>query len=156
VHVYSSALQRAHETAAALAGWHGLPHTVRGELHEIAFGDWEDMTPAQIAERFPDQWRSIIVEGNDLPRGKTGETMEGAGRRIAGVVSEIAVAHPGDKVAVVSHGGAIRAYLCGQLGVPFRGRSVLDLPENTSVSHVRFAPGGPVMVDYNVVPGQSL
>lgn len=153
-HVYSSALERARVTAGALAERGGIPLTVRPDLHEIAFGDWEDLTPDQIADRFPDEWRRIMVEGADLPRGGTGETMEGAGRRIRRALEQIIAAHPDGGVAVVSHGGAIRAYLCGILGLAFGDRRLLGHPENVSVSHVRMGPSGPSLADYNLVPGR--
>lgn len=152
-HVYSSASARALQTAAALVKQGSLPHTIREDLHEMAFGAWEDLTPEQIAERFPAEWRAIMVDGNDLPRGGTGETMAGAARRIGGALERIAADHPGGDVAVVSHGGAIRAYLCGFLGVPFSRRRRLGHPENTSVTRVRTGPVGPALVDYNLVPG---
>ena len=153
VHVYSSGLARARQTAVVLAEAHGLPHTVREALHEMTFGAWENMTPAEIEERFPEDWQQIMVEGRDLPRGGTGETMEGAGRRIAAALEPIFAAHPEERVAAVSHGGAIRGYLCGFLGISFADRRKLDLPANASVSHVRFGPTGPSLIDYNVVPG---
>jgi broad specificity phosphatase PhoE len=155
-HVYSSGLRRAQQTGAVLAERHGLPHTIREALHEMTFGAWENMTPAEIEAQFPEDWEQIMVQGLDLPRGGTGETMEGAGQRIAATLEPIATAHPEEKVAAVSHGGAIRGYLCGFLGISFADRRKLDLPANTSVSHVRFGPGGPSLIDYNVVPGAAL
>jgi broad specificity phosphatase PhoE len=151
-HVYSSGLLRARQTAAVLAERLGLPHTIREALHEMTFGAWENLTPAEIEERFPEDWHEIMVRGRDLPRGGTGETMEGAGKRIAAALAAIVADHPDQQVAAVSHGGAIRGYLCGILDMSFADRRRLDLPANASVSHVRFGPAGPSLIDYNVIP----
>jgi len=152
-HVYTSHLMRAMETGRALAEATGVSRTVRGDLHEIDFGAWEDMTPREIRERFPEEWQAIFVEDRDVPRGGTGETMDGVGRRIGKAVEEIAAAHPGTRVAAVSHGGAIRAYAAGIVGLEFTNRSHLALPGNTEVTHVRVAAHGPVLSAYNLRPG---
>ena len=152
-HVYTSHLVRAMETGRALAEATGVNRTVRDDLHEIDFGAWEGLTPQEVAERFPDEWQAIFVDGVDLPRGDSGETMDGVGRRIGNAVLEIAAAHPGARVAAVSHGGAIRAYAAGIVGLDFTNRSHLALPGNTELAHVRVAAHGPVLSGYNLRPG---
>ncbi len=152
-HVYTSHLVRAMDTGRALADAAGVGRTVRDDLHEIDFGAWEGLTPQQVAERFPEEWQAIFVDGEDLPRGGTGETMDGVGRRIGTAIEEMAAAHPDARVAAVTHGGAIRAYAAGIVGLDFTNRSHLGLPGNTEVTHVRVAAHGPVLVGYNMRPG---
>ncbi len=152
--VYSSPLQRARATAVAIAGHHGVPHDEHPGAAELRFGEWEDRARDDIAAGWPDEWRRIYVDGEDLPRGRTGETFAAAGRRLAGAIAELAARHPnGDGWGVVSHGGAIRAYVSGLLGLPFAaGRSRLDLPRNTGLSRVQLDGATNRLVDYNVAP----
>src|SRR5881275_129291 len=52
--VYSSDLQRAHETALIVAEPHTVPVLVDRGLREIDIGSWSGLTRSQIDERFPD------------------------------------------------------------------------------------------------------
>ncbi|MBU1225655.1 MAG: histidine phosphatase family protein [Actinobacteria bacterium] len=85
-HVYASCLQRARDTAAALAAARGVGVAIRGDLHELDFGKWEDLTPEQVQEQSPEAWAAVYVHHRDLPRGAIGETAAAAGRRIAAAV----------------------------------------------------------------------
>jgi len=150
-HVYTSPLRRARMTADAFAAVNGLPVTEHPDLHEIAFGSWEGLTPSEIRRRHPEQWQAVYEEGRDEPRGTTGETFAGARARLGAALEQIAAAHRGGRVAVVTHGGVIRSYVGGVVGLGHPDRGRLGLPANTSVSHVRVRPHrGAVLVDYNL------
>ncbi len=107
VAVYSSDLARAYETAAAVARVHGLAVTVDRDLREKNFGSWEGLTDTEIAELFPDAVRG---------RWGDGETTEEVAKRAVAAIERIRQRHPGGRVLVVSHGGALRAIL-DHLGV---------------------------------------
>ncbi|MFN8224680.1 MAG: histidine phosphatase family protein [Gaiellales bacterium] len=98
--VYSSDLSRASETAERIAEHHNLPVVRRPALREKHFGSWEGLTDAEVHTRFPDaragQWGD-------------GETTADLARRVVAMLAEIARAHPGETVLVVTHGGVIRA-----------------------------------------------
>jgi broad specificity phosphatase PhoE len=106
--VYSSDLIRAHETARIVADRLGLDVTVLPDLREIDVGSWSGLTRDEIAHHFPEGYRRWVEEGLT---GHDGETGEQLAERIVGAVERIASAHPGDRVLVVSHGGAMRAVL---------------------------------------------
>ena len=53
--VYASDLQRASETAKAIARRHGLEVRLDERLREIDQGDWTGLTPEEIAKRWPEQ-----------------------------------------------------------------------------------------------------
>ncbi len=150
--LYSSPLRRARDTASAVARAHGLPVVEHPGLMEMRFGAWEDHAPATIAARWPDEWRRIYVEGEDLPRGGSGESFREAGERMAAAVAELAGRHPEGGVGLVSHGGAIRAYVTALLGVPFPERRRIDQLRNTATCRIALGDGGPSLVDYNVAP----
>jgi probable phosphoglycerate mutase len=102
--IYSSDLRRARETAEIVATGRGLDVRLDADLRERSFGSWEGLTRAEIAERFPD------IEHHD------GETDEQVRRRVLDAVHRIVLAHPGEEVLVVSHGGALNALWHHALG----------------------------------------
>ena len=112
-------------------------------------GSWEGLTTDQIAERFPGQMESIYRDGNDLPRGGTGETWGQLASRIGRAV-EIFEATDGEPTVVVAHGGAIRAYLSSLTNVGDTHGESFFTPANTSTTHVAFTDDGPQILDYSV------
>ncbi len=148
--VWSSPLERARGTAAAIAEGAGIPHFEQADFAEMDLGDWENLTTEEIKEGWPREWRRIYTEGADMPRGGSGETFAGVAERMERGLR--AVADGSGLVGVVSHAGAIRAFLSGILGLEFLERERLGYPLNTGSSRVMFAEWGPVLVDYNVAP----
>lgn len=150
--VYSSPLRRALVTAAAIAERSGVTVEERPGLMEMAFGDWEGMKPDEIASSHRKDWSVIYEQGRDLPRGRSGETMADVGSRVAKEIDRVAFAHPEGGGVVVSHGGAIRSYAAGFLGLPFVDRQALSIPSNTSITTVVCADHGPVLASHNLTP----
>jgi probable phosphoglycerate mutase len=95
--VYSSDLQRAHETAEIVAAPHHVPVIADEGLREIDVGAWSGLTRAEQEARFPG------VERPD------GETREQHLARVLVAVERIARDHPGERLLIVSHGGTMRA-----------------------------------------------
>ena len=147
--VRHSPLHRARATAEVIADAHGLSPVAIAGLAEMAFGRWEDRTPDEIALLDPIGWRALLA-GRDEPRGGSGETFSGVAERMREAVGAIAGAHVGQRVAAVSHGGAIRAFAASVMGLDFADRSRMALPANASVSHVAVSASGPTILDYNV------
>jgi probable phosphoglycerate mutase len=94
--VYSSDLQRAHETAVIVAAPHRVPVVADPELREIDVGSWSGLTKAEIDERFGG-------ERSD------GETREQHQARVLEAVERIARRHAGQRILIVTHGGTMRA-----------------------------------------------
>jgi probable phosphoglycerate mutase len=101
--IYSSDLLRAHETAIAVAVQKGLDVIVDSDLRERDVGEWSGLTLPEIEERFPEQLRRFREEGASV-----GESREALARRVVAAARRIADAHPGGRVLVVTHGGALR------------------------------------------------
>lgn len=95
--VYSSDLQRAHETAEIVAAPHGVPVVADPGLREIDIGSWSGLTRAEIEERFP---------GGERP---DGETREQHAARVLAAVERIARDNAGRRILLVTHGGTMRA-----------------------------------------------
>lgn len=99
--VYSSPLSRALETAEIIAAQLGVEDPETHEaLVERDYGAAEGLSFAEIDARYP--------EGMPVP-GR--ESREAVARRVVPALVALAAAHPGEALAVVSHGGAIRAAL---------------------------------------------
>lgn len=150
--LYASPLERTHRTALAFAARHGLCVCLDERLVEIDFGAWEALTTSEIAERFPDEWAAVFDGGEDLPRGTTGETFAGAGRRMEKAVLAARDANADGRVACFTHGGSIWALTARILGLPWSRWKTLAIPSNTSATHVQVLPDGLRLVDYNLPP----
>ena len=149
--LYASPLSRAADTAAEIAAAQNLEVTYDDRLKEICFGEWEGLTSAEIAERDPDESRDFFA-GIDMPRGGTGETFVQVRARVAAAVEEIASRHPGEKVAVVSHGGVTRAWVTEVLGLPYEHRNRVSILGNTGYATASLRQSGPSIHNWNLTP----
>ncbi len=138
--VYSSDLFRTQATAAAIYRPKGLPLHTRRDLREICLGVWEDRTWGEVAYTDPEGMRAFnasssawCVEG--------GETFRAVGERMRSAVLEIASTHPGESVAVFSHGMAIRALQGNLLGLPTEEWVTLGHGDNTCVTCLEVEEG---------------
>jgi broad specificity phosphatase PhoE len=149
--LYTSPLSRAADTAHEIA--HNQKLDVRQEhnLREIGFGAWEGMTRSEIASAYPEEY-AVLNDGSDTARGGNGETFAGVRKRMAVALGEIVGRHPGQSVAVVSHGGATRAYVTDILGIDFEHRGRVGLLDNTGYARMSFTTYGPSLVSWNLTP----
>lgn len=104
--VYTSDLARAADTAAALAAATGAALHRHAGLRERAFGVFEGLAFAELEQRWPaevQRWRRRDPDFG--PEG--GETLRDFYARAVGAVLALAVRHPGEQIAVVTHGGVL-------------------------------------------------
>ena len=105
--IYASDLARAWQTAAAIAGPHGLAVQAEQRLRERAFGEFEGRTFAEIAETLPEQallWRR---RDPDFAPAGGGESLRQFQARVNDAMHELAARHPGELVVLVAHGGVM-------------------------------------------------
>lgn len=104
--LYASDLSRARQTAEALASLTGLPLHLDVGLRERGFGVFEGLRWEEINQRWPaesEAWRR-----RDADFGAPGgEVLQDFYQRSVAAFERIARAHPGQTVAVVSHGGVL-------------------------------------------------
>lgn len=112
--VYSSDLSRAADTAERIAQPHNLEVKTDPELRECAFGDWEGLTVSEIRETYPDLYMNYRKDSVTF-RAPGGERLEELRERTVRAIDRIAAGHPNDTVAIVTHGGPIRAFFCHAL-----------------------------------------
>lgn len=104
--IYASDLQRAHDTARAVAERLGLELTALPELREVDVGSWSGLGRDDVEERFPEgaaRWHAGETGWED------GESYDAMAARVVAAVERIAAAHAGETVLVVAHGGPLRA-----------------------------------------------
>lgn len=136
--IHTSPVQRAGETAAALAEGRELAVSVAPALNEIDFGDW---TGRRFAELDGDpQWARWNCERGSA-RVPGGETMAEAQARATRFAAAVAARHDGEAVALVSHCDVIRAVLAGYLGLPLDRALSFDI-DPASVSRVSVGDWG--------------
>jgi len=132
--LYTSPLRRAAVTAQAIGEALGLPPRPEHDLREMGLGAWEGLTPTEIGERWGDAYHRWVRDpAGHVPAG--GEGMEVFSLRVAAAVDRMRAAHAGQDVVVVSHGGAIGAYLCRVLGLGISSLFRFKL-ENASLTEV--------------------
>lgn len=151
--VISSPIRRAIETAEKLSD--GRPPETSVHLVEQSFGEWEGATRSELSEADLDVLRRIYRDGEDLPRGRTGETFEQVGVRMAEFLETVTVDHR-ERTAVVSHGAAIKALIGGIVGAGGEAQQRLVVSPNTGVTHVALTERGPMLVDYALAPHLEL
>ncbi len=149
--LYSSPLGRARDTAVILGSSNGwFVETVDG-LEEIGFGEWENLTREEIGARDA-ELLTAIDGGQDVRRGRTGETYGEVRDRMTATVGALAARHRGQTIGVVSHGGAMRALGTVILGLDFSTRQRLPVAGNTSLAHLVYGERGPALAAWNLAP----
>lgn len=129
--VYSSPMERALETAQAIAARHGLEVRVHPGLHEVDCGTWSGLPVREV--RGAPRWRALETYPtlNSYPGG---ETIWQVQTRIVAALEEIRTAHAGQTVAAVSHADPIRAAVAHYIGLPLDlFRRLLISPASLSV-----------------------
>ena len=122
-----SPLCRARETAEIALAGRGPRLEVMDALREIDFGRWEGLTFAEILVRdqaLVNDWQRDAL-AFQFPGGehtlRFWQRVQEATRAIVALPEERSVPSPplDGEILVITHGGVIRAMLCGLLGLPF-------------------------------------
>jgi len=113
--IYSSPLERARETAAALAACILGDIQFVDDLLEVDFGDWTGLTFEMLAR--DERWRRFN-ERRSMTRIPGGELAIETQARAVAFLERVAGHLPNGRVAVVTHGDVIRTAICFFLAVP--------------------------------------
>lgn len=104
--IYVTSLRRTVQTAAPLARLTGLVPRIEPDLREVGLGDWEgglyrkmvaESHPVAVTMRAEERWD--VIPGAEPSAEFTA--------RVRGAVTRLAAAHPGQRLAVFTHGGVI-------------------------------------------------
>ena len=144
--IYSSDLLRAWQTAQYLGHATSLNPIKEEELRERGFGDFEGKTFTEIEALLPDQsmrWRKR--DPHFAPTG--GESLLDLRSRVVAAVERLAAKHPGELIALVSHGGV--------MDVLYRAATRLDIQAprtwtlgNAAINRLLWTPEGFTLVGW--------
>ncbi len=124
--IIASDLGRAHATALALSERVGLPVHTDARVRERSFGEWEGLTSAEIADRWPEQ-HAAWVSGHEPTRVGAETRGEVLARMVEAVTEQAGALDRDDTLVVVSHGAAISLALIGLLGLPAEWRGITGM-----------------------------
>jgi broad specificity phosphatase PhoE len=102
--LYASDLQRARLTADAIGEVLGLPTRLEEDLREYHLGSWEGKPYSELYHVHK-LWHHIKTDPDFAPHG--GESPRQVASRLTAALRKIAADHPGERVVVVTHGGAL-------------------------------------------------
>jgi probable phosphoglycerate mutase len=137
---FVSDLSRARQTAAPLAAAWGHEPVAMAGLREQNFGVLEGLDVPTIKAQHAALWRSWLEQRADfcLPGG---ESLRQFHSRVMAAVHELAaLALPGQRLAVVTHGGVLDMLWRSAHGLSLDGLRGCDIP-NTGINRLRWVAG---------------
>lgn len=144
--IYASDLARAWETAHYLGRALSVDVTPEHGLRERGFGEFEGKTYAEIEALLPEQslrWRKR--DPQFAPPG--GESLLALRSRVVAATERLAARHPGELIALVSHGGV--------MDVLYRAATRLDIQAprtwalgNAAINRLLWSPEGFTLVGW--------
>jgi probable phosphoglycerate mutase len=143
--IYSSPLERAVETAQAVAAGRSLEIAIEDGVGESRYGDWTGQSIKELAKA--PEWMQVQFTPG-LARFPNGESLGEMQARAVAAVERLRRLHPGAVIAIFSHADVIKAVAAYYAGVPFDlfQRLVID---TASVTWLHFTPHGPRLLRLN-------
>lgn len=143
--VYASPLDRAHHTARPIAERYGTRLVLEPGLTEFDLGAWEG-TSFHVLFEERRLFHHMRRDPHYAPHG--GESPSQVGRRLADTLRRIASVHPGERVVVVTHGGALSIALGLLLDDDYSSWN--RMVKNCAVSELVLEPR-PELLSFNLV-----
>ncbi len=130
---YASDLKRAYRTAIIGLKHHQIKVVPEPRLREMSFGAFEGLTAAEIAARYPEDWKRWNDDWVNVPPLGSNDTLKHLSDRVGQFFDEIKQVHSNETVLLVAHSGTLRALLCLTLHIDlnFFWQQRLD---NTSIT----------------------
>lgn len=148
-HVYSSPLQRASETAGAIAEQHSLNVKQIAEITECHVGVWEGKDWGTIALETPEAYRLFHEDPATHPY-LGGESYSDVLRRAWPAFERLLHQHVGETIVVVAHNIVNRALCAHLMGLDLRKAKGLA-QDNCCVNIIRHSEGQNALVTMNSV-----
>lgn len=147
VAIYSSPLQRALQTAQAVAKYHSLPVETVEDLKELDVGELDGLSFTEMRARYGDFLKQWAADAGPL-RLPQGESLQELQERAWKVVEQIRGKHREGTVVVVSHNFALNSIICKAIGLSLSCFRRLRT-EVAAISVLDFTERGPVLVLLN-------
>jgi len=114
--VYASPLKRAIETARPTAQQLGLPVQPLPGIIDINYGDWQGLSPAEVAQAHPDLYPRWLETPHrvKLPHG---ESLRQVRLRGIAALKEVCARHEGRAILLVAHQMVNKVLVCAMLGL---------------------------------------
>jgi probable phosphoglycerate mutase len=147
--IYCSDLRRAHHTALAIAQHSGIaPETLRLEpgLRERSFGSFQGLTYTEVGDLHPEEalrWKQRDPDW--APPG--GESPSAVYQRVCATLHTIAAQHPGEHIALVSHGGVLDMLYRLATGQSVSAARTWELG-NCAINRLLWTPAGLTLVGW--------
>lgn len=145
--VYTSPMDRARETATAIANAVDRTPIAMIGLNEIDFGEWTGCTFDELKQL--DHWKRFN-DHRSTTRIPGGEMMLEAQARAVAAVEELRVNHPEATVVAVSHSDMIKAVLAHYAGIALDNLMRIEI-DPASVSTLSLTAWGDSVVRLNDV-----
>jgi len=141
--IVASDLQRAHQTAQAVARVQGMAVQSDPGLRERCYGGFEGLLYAEIEARFPEEfaaWQAREIDSVMPPGVRVAESFRQFYQRSIDTILGWAARHPGQTLALVAHGGVLECAYRGALGLALE--TPRDFPvKNASINRFTVADG---------------
>jgi glucosyl-3-phosphoglycerate phosphatase len=147
--IVTSDLRRAVDTAAELGKLVGKTVEQDSRLRETYAGEWQGLTGAEIAARYPGEYSAWRAGDPELKVGG-GESRADVAARMADAITDAAARLPESGLAVlVTHGGAARLGVARLVGLPLERFTNLGGLSNGSWSMLTESSHGWVLIEHN-------
>ncbi len=147
--LYVSDLTRTMQTAEPLADALGLDIRPEPRLRERCYGKLQGMTYAEVAETMPEEFAQWQARVPDYAPAE-GESLAEFHDRAAEVALALARRHPGERIALVTHGGVMDALYREATGMTLEAPRQHELL-NCSVNRLRSDSRGLTLLQWGDV-----
>lgn len=133
--VWSSPMTRARQTASPLSTAFGQEIKIEDGIAEWDRNSTSYIPIEELKRDFPEEWKAMALGqwDSDIPMDEFHDTVFSS-------IERLIAEHPGQRIAVVCHGGVINAYIARILGLANSGG--FFMPDYTSVHRVMAAQNG--------------
>ena len=122
-----SPMQRTRDTAEEIRKFIDLQPNFDEDWIEASFGKWDGLTPDEVEEQFPDEFKAWVSDAW-YPQGG-GEPYAAVAERAGIALNKVVAEYPGQTVAIVTHNVVVKGAVCVALQTPI-----------DSIFHVDVAP----------------
>lgn len=144
--LYSSPLKRARLTANAVKP--DMPIELCPDIMEIDGGGFENVKYEDLPNLFPEEYNKWTYHMGEFVAPCGGESIADVYERMSKALTEIAADNLGKTIAVVSHGCAIRAFLCFAKKMNYTDIMKEEWADNTAVAKLIFDENDGFSIEY--------
>jgi probable phosphoglycerate mutase len=151
--VIASDLERARQTAQAVADHHGIDLRIDSQLRERCYGGFEGLPYAQIAKIYPEHyaaWQARDIDALMPPGERTAESFRQFFVRSTAAIAHWAGQYPGRTIAIVAHGGVLECACRAARGMELSSPRDFEI-KNASINRFSFSGGKLTLLDWGDV-----